>query len=169
MQYMYAQQIVSRITTDFPALIPSDFNGLSCNHSCSNISFISVPTTTYSAATSTVAVDFATTVPSKCGCREKSAKRFRECKSTCIVGMCGSYTNKQWQSIINSNTHVQDYYIFLSYVAGTDIPVTKPSGLVTISCRTVDNCRTIIRNHINYAQQLYYPLLINFIQCHTII
>lgn len=67
-------------------LIPSDFNGLSCDPGCSNISFTSVPTTTYSAITGTVAVDYATSVTAKCGCRARSARKriFTNCKSTAV-------------------------------------------------------------------------------------
>lgn len=65
-------------------LTPSDFNGLSCDPGCGNISFTSVPTTTYNAATSTVSVDYTTSVPSRCGCRAKSARRFTNCKSVTV-------------------------------------------------------------------------------------
>ena len=61
-------------------MISSDFNGLACDHGCSNISFTTVPTTTYSAATSTVAVDYATSVPAKCGCRARFSDKFSDCK-----------------------------------------------------------------------------------------
>ena len=35
--------------------------------------------------------------------------------------------------------------------AGAEVPVREPSGLVIISCRTVDGCKTVIRNYIEYA------------------